>query len=332
MRSGWLGSVSPNSRWVLLLVAAMGLSSTLAAQAGEVIPNGEFSFSELARGWFYEPSPFGGIAGWVPVDSSAATAPGGSLEVGANLKFPRQTAHLCVPIVAGAEYAFSGDILFEVEIPGYQSEASLGVTFCAKDNCFCWNYSPGDPGAEVVKLTTGSSDWRRVALPGLSAPPDAKSALVTAAVRTTYSSAQGGFGARFDNLSLLGPVRNVPVLFVGGRDSGTGRKGRFAVSAAWRAFDGSTGDAQPVQMTEDSGYLWFFWANNVELTVKVLDACNPALNDRFWVFIAGMTDVEVNLTVQDLETGAVRQYSNPLGTPFATITDTEGFPCGSAGP
>lgn len=328
----WLGSVSPVSRWILLLVAAMGLSSTLAAQTGEVIPNGEFSFAQLARGWFYWPSPFGGVAGWVPIDSTGSTVPSGSLEVGANLKFPRQTAHLCVPIVGGASYEFSGDILFLGGPPDYETEASLGVTFCARENCFCWDYSPGVPGAEVVKLTTGSSEWRPVAIPGLSAPPDAKSALITAAIQSSYISAQGGFGVQFDNLSLLGPVREVPALFVGGRDSGGRRKGRFAVSATWRAFDGSTGQAQPAQVTEDSGYLWFFWANNVELTVKVLDACNPDLGDRFWVFIAGMTDVEVEVTVEDLVTGSVRQYDNPLGTAFATVTDTEGFPCNSEVP
>ena len=329
MRSDRLGSENPVSRRVLLLIATMGLSSSLTAQTSEVIPNGEFSFAKLARGWFYSPSPFGGVAGWVPIDSTTSTVPSGSLEVGANLRFPRQTAHLCVPVVAGADYEFSGGVLFQIQIPNYESEASLGVTFCAKENCFCWDYSPGVAGAEVVGLTTGSAEWRRVAIPGLSAPPDAKSALITAAVETSYVSAVGGFAAQFDNLSLLGPAREVPVLFVGGPDSGGSRKGRFAVSATWRAFDGSTGQAQPAQMTEDSGYLWFFWANNVELTVKVLDACNPDLGDRFWVFIAGMTDVEVEVTVEDLVTGSVRRYSNPLGTAFATVTDTEGFPSNS---
>ena len=52
----------------------------------------------------------------------------------------------------------------------------------------------------------------------------------------------------------------------------------------------------------------------------VLDGC--AFNDRFWVFATGLTDVGVELTVTDGNTGAVRSYSNPLGEPFSPILDT----------
>ena len=30
-----------------------------------------------------------------------------------------------------------------------------------------------------------------------------------------------------------------------------------------------------VPLTSDSGYFWFFDADNIELVVKVLDACTP---------------------------------------------------------
>ena len=36
---------------------------------------------------------------------------------------------------------------------------------------------------------------------------------------------------------------------------------------------------------------WFFQAENVEAVVKVLNGCG--INDRYWVFAGGLTDVKV---------------------------------------
>ena len=77
-------------------------------------------------------------------------------------------------------------------------------------------------------------------------------------------------------------------------------------------------------LTGDAGYFWFFSANNVETVVKVLNACSAAA-PRFWVFAAGLTDVGVQLTVTDTQTGAVKVYNNPIGTPFQPIEDTNAF-------
>ena len=69
--------------------------------------------------------------------------------------------------------------------------------------------------------------------------------------------------------------------------------------------------------------MWFFTPNNWEMLVKVLDGCS--LNGHFWVFAAATTDVEYVLRVTDMQTGAVREYSNPLGNAAAAITDTSAF-------
>jgi predicted GH43/DUF377 family glycosyl hydrolase len=99
--------------------------------------------------------------------------------------------------------------------------------------------------------------------------------------------------------------------------------GRFVVELDWQDHDGNLGTAAPVQLTSDSGYFWFFEADNVEVTVKVLDAC--AISDRYWVFAAGMTNVGVTMTVTDTVTGIVRTYTNPVGEPFAPVLDTNAF-------
>ncbi len=108
--------------------------------------------------------------------------------------------------------------------------------------------------------------------------------------------------------------------------------GRFRVEAAWRDFVDATGPGRAVQLTGDTGYFWFFSPGNVELVVKVLDACPLPAFESFWVFAAGLTDVEVELTVTDTVTDEPRTYSSELGVPFAPIQDTAAFAtCTAAG-
>lgn len=100
-------------------------------------------------------------------------------------------------------------------------------------------------------------------------------------------------------------------------------QGRFAVQATWRASGTSSGQAQAVPLTGDTGTFWFFEPSNVEVVVKVLDGC--AASSRFWVFAAGLTNLRVVLTVTDTKTGAVVSYVNPRGTAFLPIQDTAAF-------
>jgi streptogramin lyase len=99
--------------------------------------------------------------------------------------------------------------------------------------------------------------------------------------------------------------------------------GRFRVQAHWATPDGRTGEGQAISLTSDTGYFWFFSSTNVEMIVKVLDACS--INGRKWVFAGGLTNVSVVLTVTDTQTGAVRTYVNPQSTPFQPIQDTSAF-------
>ncbi len=99
--------------------------------------------------------------------------------------------------------------------------------------------------------------------------------------------------------------------------------GRFRVSARWRDFDLVRGRGRPIALTEDTGFFWFFGMENVEVVVKVLDGCG--FNQRYWVFAGGLTNVEVELTVEDTETGQVSGYFNPLGQAFQPIQDTDAF-------
>ncbi|MEO8430232.1 MAG: PPC domain-containing protein [Acidobacteriota bacterium] len=97
---------------------------------------------------------------------------------------------------------------------------------------------------------------------------------------------------------------------------------RFRVSANWQTTTAS-GAGTPIQLTSDTGYFWFFSSSNVEIVVKVLNGCG--LNSRYWTFAGGLTNVLVNLTVTDTQTGAVRTYSNPQNQAFLPIQDTSSF-------
>jgi len=69
----------------------------------------------------------------------------------------------------------------------------------------------------------------------------------------------------------------------------------------------------------------FFDPSNIEIVAKVLDGCGS--NGSWWVFAAGMTNLEVTLRVTDEKTTASRSYVNPPGRPFEPIEDTTAFPC-----
>jgi hypothetical protein len=101
--------------------------------------------------------------------------------------------------------------------------------------------------------------------------------------------------------------------------------GRFEMTVTWR--NPNAGSAvEPVNLLRFSdaaaeGY--FVNSANVELLAKMLDGC--ALNSQFWVFLGGVTDQNVTVVIRDTETGLVRQYENPAGSPYQTVADTSAF-------
>ncbi len=100
--------------------------------------------------------------------------------------------------------------------------------------------------------------------------------------------------------------------------------GRFRITAEWTKPNGDEGVGRAILPSADSGEFYFFRPGNTEMIVKVLNACDEPANS-FWVFAAGLTNVEVTLTVTDTESGQVREYENPQGRAFVPILDTSAF-------
>lgn len=76
-------------------------------------------------------------------------------------------------------------------------------------------------------------------------------------------------------------------------------------------------------LTAASGYFWFFEPDNVEVLVKMIDACS--LTDRFWLFATGLTNVGTALRVEDLSASSSRTYLTLGGAAFPPILDTAAF-------
>jgi len=109
------------------------------------------------------------------------------------------------------------------------------------------------------------------------------------------------------NLCLLGNRFRVTLNVNDPRVSGTGFA-NATVQGDWGYFDvpAATGSSdKPV------------------VFVKVIDG--RPVNNRFWVFYGGLTDIQYSFTVTDVQTGASKTYSKATGT-YDGAADTSAFP------
>ena len=100
-----------------------------------------------------------------------------------------------------------------------------------------------------------------------------------------------------------------------------------AANRNWRPPGGQAAPATaiPLEFAPESGLFYFSSPSNIEMLVKVLNACSPVLGNKYWVFYAATTNVEFTMTVIDTQTGAVKVYHNPLNTPAVPVQDTSAF-------
>lgn len=292
-----------------VLALAVTLSATLAsrlpADGPNLVPNA--NFDSTITGW---ETHFAGYVGadvaWAPSDAGADPR-SGSLLLASTGTYTFQAKSSCFPVTPGQLYALGGRAWVDptAHLPGDGTFLAVYVFSGAS----CESAITGWPLA-VTEL----GKWERVA--GLvSMPAAARSAQVWA-----ITGHAGDVGSRlrayFDGVYFrtAGCAPDAVSLCLA--------NGRFQVTAQWTTSAGS-GVGRAVPFSGNAGSYWFFGADNLELDVKVIDGCS--LNNRFWFFAAGLTDVEVVLNVIDTQTGQSRYYVNPAGRTFATITDTNAF-------
>jgi hypothetical protein len=102
---------------------------------------------------------------------------------------------------------------------------------------------------------------------------------------------------------------------------------RFKVEVTYDATPNSgTGPATVLLESQQSVKFSFFDPGNVEMILKILNACVAPYN-KWWVSGAGLTNVGVSIAVTDTQTGKVKTYSNPKNQLFQTFFDTAAFDC-----
>ena len=102
--------------------------------------------------------------------------------------------------------------------------------------------------------------------------------------------------------------------------------GQFAVGVYFEANASFKGEATMVPLTNQSAAAYFVNPQNLEVFIKLVDNC--AAGNKVWVFIAGLTNLRIIVTITDMSTGLTRYYINPNNTVFRTIVDqTVAFDC-----
>ena len=184
----------------------------------------------------------------------------------------------------------------------------VSFTDHSSENPTSWLWNFGDPTGGALNISTAQNPFFTYNTPG------------SYTVTLTVSNNDG----QSTTTHVLNVIGGVPPICLSDEKTLCLNNGRFSVTADWTEPDTTEGSGHAVKLTGDSGYFWFFNASNIELVVKVLNGCS--LGGKYWVFAAGLTNVQVVLTVKDQQTGVIYTQTNPQGTAFVPIQDTSAFP------
>ena len=229
----------------------------------------------------------------------------------------------------------NGDVLvagdsFSVDLPGTAGGAQPAVA--GDDEAFVARFDPSLTRLVRSTYLGGSED--DVAL-AVAAHPGSGDVLVAGTTTSgNFPGAAGGAQPTYEGgsevlggdgfVSRLTPDLAGPSLPCSSDGDSLCLSGnRFRVHVDWHVpSQGRIGAGQPVLLSADTGYFWFFSDANIELVVKVLDA--RTVNGHFWVFYGALSNVEYTIAVTDTQTGVIRTYANPSGS-LASVADTSAF-------
>ncbi len=301
--------MATNRRCRCLALAVVLCCGAAPAAAQNLLQNGTFDTNVAPWEGFTSPPTFSPIDAFgLPNSGSLRTSIAHPAANAAEIAFSE-----CVPVTGGMVLVRRYD---------YRLEATGGVTAIVHTPITWYNDPTCSPGSEFLgtggfagEVTDGA--WHPSPDAGLrfTVPLEARGVRIGLVV--AKFGAGGEAVAHFDNVALKVPHTCAALSHVLCLN-----QERFEVVAFWRTQT-AAGRAAVVKLTDDTGYLWFFSPSNVEVVIKVLDACAPF--GRFWVFAGGLTDVQVDIYVTDSHTGAQQIYLNDLGTPFQPVQDTNAF-------
>jgi hypothetical protein len=190
-----------------------------------------------------------------------------------------------------------------------------------------WTDNASNETGFVIEMQTGTGGgaFTQVGTAGANAAGVTIGGLTQATFYTFRVRATNGNGASANSNQASATTDTNVAACVSDDDTLCLNGDRFKVEVSWAtsANPPQSGIGHRVELTPDTGYFWFFASTNVEMVLKVLDACG--LNSRYWVFAGGLTNVKAVITVTDSQTGKVATYVNPIDTTFQPIQDTSAF-------
>lgn len=217
-------------------------------------------------------------------------------------------------------------------VPAGSAPGAYALAFAADGSLYVSCYPPPS-GPPILKVFDGTSGLllRQISPTGLAR---ADSLLVSpdgTIFLTTPDTRPGGIQrlSRSGALSQLVPSSSLPVVYSLAAACNPDVNqvclldGRFRAQVDWQTTSGQIGPGRPIWYSDDTDEFWFFGPDNLEMLTKMVDGCG--LNQRFWLFAGGLTNVAVTLTVTDTHTGGKRVYHNPQGTAFRPVQDTSAF-------
>jgi hypothetical protein len=301
-----------------LLVAALACTVPAHAAGPNLLPNG--GFHDSTAGWD-DPPPW---LSWSTADHRGSPNSGsGRTELfvpgSHSYAYSEFEASTCIVLQPGDSYVVHGSVW--VDEAGAEDEVGFGFKLFYDEVCQSgyfpkyWLAESATAGWQAGSLEIGNpgSDVRSLQVMLYSRDNQPLNP-----VRAYYD----GFELRPGACAQGFPVDLGQQVWRGSRSLCL-NDGRFRVTADWRTPSGQEGEGVAVPFSTDSGSFWFFGPNNLEIDVKVLDGCK--INGHYWVFAAGLTDVEVTLTVIDTANDDRQTYHNPQKSTFVTITDVEAF-------
>jgi hypothetical protein len=278
------------------------------------------SFDADVTGWRSDPSI--SRLTWADLDRHENGDSGSARVEGIGIRavLPRAEIEQCATVEPGVNYVFGASVWFADRPADLPPPSPVGVEIevswfrganCAGAPLYASSY----PLGPVIGTT-----WMDIQQ-HFTAADGATSALLTVRAKSFFPDE--GVTIHVDDAFLMAGVTCVDtdsVLCLQG--------GRFQASGFWRIPDRSeAGYMRAVPVTGESGLFWFFSPDNMELMLKVLDGCGAPPN-RFWVFAAGMTNIETHVLVADTSTNFTsRQYSSAAGSPYQPVQDTLAFTC-----
>jgi len=184
--------------------------------------------------------------------------------------------------------------------------------------------NPGDLAGKIALIDRGACSFTTKVKNAQDA------GAIGAIIANTGGNSALGLGGADDTITI-------PAISVGRKDGNKLRQAacgeaaaivqedRFQIQVQFMTAEGDEGFGVAQPLTDDGAYFTFFDPENPEIFVKVIDGCG--FNDNFWFFAAGLTNVQVIMTVIDTQTGALQAFLSPVGSAFEPIQNIMAFPC-----